>query len=203
MALMVDVGNRPVVGVRLQLEGRSNNRLAIHLQRRASLPESLSLSENANAYLSCDSHSCNLHEKLQVEKKRLFLRLRFSKVIGATLQKAPEWDQFSSLGQFSIKSGGILIAFISKGEQRDHPKPGDVTISSTKYRVARPAPVHTPMLLRFVDTTEMIRGPQDNPGYWVVSGARLSVQHGKLYVHVKYSLLSFVMQSETEASQVL
>ncbi|TKY60485.1 MACPF domain-containing protein CAD1 [Spatholobus suberectus] len=47
----------------------------------------------------------------------------------------------------------------------------------------------------------MLRGPEDTPGHWVVSGARLSVQHGKIYVHVKYSLLSFVMQSETEASQ--
>ena len=90
-----------------------------------SLPKSLSLSDNTNAYLSCDSSNYNLHKKvrwnsllyvftspiesddsvsivtgaqLQVENKCLFLRLRFSKVIGATLQKAPEWDQSSSHG---------------------------------------------------------------------------------------------------------
>ncbi|XP_061346870.1 MACPF domain-containing protein At4g24290-like isoform X2 [Gastrolobium bilobum] len=217
----VDVGNRPVIGLRLQLEGRRSNRLAIHLQHLASLPKSLPLSDNANAYLSCDSYHCNLHKKvkwncfsyvctalvesddslsivtgaqLQVEKKCLLLRLRFSKVIGATLQKPPEWDQSSSLGQFSSKSGGIF-AFISKEGQRGHPKPGDKTIGSTTYSTARPAPVHTPKLQRFVDTTEMIRGPEDTPGYWVVSGARLSVQNGKIHLLVKYSLLSFVMQS--------
>ncbi|KHN17422.1 MACPF domain-containing protein isoform B [Glycine soja] len=222
----VDVGNRPVVGLRLQLEGRTSNRLAIHLQHLASLPKSLPLSDNANTYLSCDSYSCNLHKKvkwnsfsyvctapvesddsvsivtgaqLQVEKKCLLLRLRFSKVIGAILQKEPEWDQSSSLGQFSNKSGGIL-AFISKEGQRGHPKPGDKTIGSNTYSSARPAPVHTPKLQRFVDTTEMMRGPEDTPGYWVVSGARLSVEHGKIYLLVKYSLLSFVMQSESEAS---
>ncbi|XP_027340118.1 MACPF domain-containing protein At4g24290-like [Abrus precatorius] len=222
----VDVGNRPVIGLRLQLEGRRSNRLAIHLQHLASLPKSLPLSDNANAYLSCNSYNCSFHKKvkwnsfsyvctapvesddsvsivtgaqLQVEKKCLLLRLRFSKVIGATLQKAPEWDQSSSLGHFSIKSGGIL-AFISKEGQRGHPKPGDKTIGSTTYSAARPAPVHTPKLQRFVETKEMIRGPEDTPGYWVVSGARLSVQNGKIYLLVKYSLFSFVMQSETEAS---
>lgn len=222
----VDVGNRPVVGLRLQFEGRRSNRLAIHLQHLASLPKSFPLSDNANAYLSCNSYSCKVHKKvkwnsfsyvctapvesddsvsivtgaqLQVEKKCLLLRLRFSKVIGATLQKKPEWDQSSSLGQFSIKSWGIL-AFISKEGQRGHPKPGDKTIGSNTYSAALPAPVHTPKLQRFVDTTEMIRGPEDTPGYWVVSGARLSVEHGKIYLLVKYSLLSFVTQSETEAS---
>jgi hypothetical protein len=47
---------------------------------------------------------------------------------------------------------------------------------------------------------EMMRGPEDTPGYWVVSGARLSVQNGKIYLLVKYSLLNFVMQCETETS---
>ncbi|KAH1135317.1 hypothetical protein GLYMA_05G196900v4 [Glycine max] len=226
----VDVGNRPVVGLRLQLEGRSSNRLAIHLQHLASLPKSLSVSDNSNAYLSCDSYNCNLHKKvkwnslsyvctapvesddsvsivtgaqLQVENKCLFLRLCFSKVIGVTLRKAPEWDQSPSLGQFSIKTWGILTTFISKAEQRDHPKPGDVTIGSSIYSAARLAPVRTPKLLRFVDTTEIMRGPVDTPGHWVVSGARLHVQDAKIYLHVKYSLFSFAMQTETGASQVL
>ncbi|XP_047159268.1 MACPF domain-containing protein At4g24290-like [Vigna umbellata] len=214
----VDVGNRPVVGLRLQLEGRRSNRLAIHLQHLASLPKSLPLSDNANTYLSCDSYNCSWHKKvkwnsfsyvctapvesndsvsivtgaqLQVEKKCLLLRLRFSKVIGAILQKIPEWDRSSSLDQFSIKSGGIL-AFISSEGQRGLPKPGDKTISSNTYSSVRPAPVHTPKLQRFVDTTEMMRGPEDTPGYWVVSGAKLSFEHGKIYLRVKYSLLSFV-----------
>ncbi|KAI4343505.1 hypothetical protein L6164_010844 [Bauhinia variegata] len=221
----VDVGNRPVIGLRLQLEGRSNNRLAILLQHLASLPKSFPLSDNENTYLSCDAYNCSFHKRvkwnccsyvctapvesddsasivtgaqLQVEKKCLFLRLRFSKVIGATVQKTMEWDSSPSLSQCSSKSWGIL-AYISKEGQKGHPKPGDVTIGSTTGSVGRPAPVHTPKLQKFVDTTEMVRGPEDIPGYWVVSGARLSVQNAKIYLHVKYSLLSFVMQAENKA----
>jgi hypothetical protein len=148
---------------------------------------------------SDDSLSIVTGAQLQVEKKCLLLRLRFSKVIGATLKKPPEWDQSSNLGGFNSKSRGVL-AFTPKEGQRGHPKPGDVTIGSTTYSAALPAPVHTPKLQRYVDIMEMMRGPEDTPGYWVVSGARLSVQNGKIYLLVKYSLLNFVMQCETEAS---
>ncbi|XP_004503913.1 MACPF domain-containing protein At4g24290-like [Cicer arietinum] len=234
----VDVGSRPVTGLRLQLEGRGSNRLAIHLQHLASLPKSLPLggyatladnvpvADTAHVYLSCDSYSCNFHKKvkwnclsyictapvesddsvsivtgaqLQVEKKCLLLRLRFSKIIGATLQKPPEWDQSSNLGKSGSKFWDI-ISFISKEGHRDHPKPGDVTISSAKDSIALPAPLNTPKLQRYVDTMEIIRGPGDTPGYWVVSGARLSVHNGKVYLLVKYSLFRFVTQSETNPS---
>ncbi|KAK7291491.1 hypothetical protein RIF29_06673 [Crotalaria pallida] len=222
----VDVGNRPVTGLRLRLEGRKSNRLAIHLQHLTSLPKSFPLSDNANAYLSCNSYSCNFHKKvkwnscsyvctapvesddslsivtgaqLQVENKCLLLRLRFSKVVGATLQKPAEWEQSSSIGRLSRKSGGIL-ALLSREGKKGHPKQGDRGNGSTTFPAALPAPVHTPKLLKFVDTMEKIRGPEDSPGYWVVSGARLCVQNGKIYLLVKHSLLSFVKQSETEAS---
>lgn len=148
---------------------------------------------------SDDSLSVVTGAQLQVEKKCLLLRLRFSKVIGATLQKPPEWDQSSNLGSLSNKSRGVL-AFIPKEGQRGHPKPGDVTIDSTTYSAAIPAPVNTPKLQRYVDIMERMRGPEDSPGYWVVSGARLFVQNGKIYLLVKYSLLNFVIQCETEAS---
>ncbi|KAI9114467.1 hypothetical protein K1719_014695 [Acacia pycnantha] len=220
----VDVGNRPVIGLRLQLEGRRSNRLAIHLQHLASLPKSFPLSDNENSYLSCNSFNCTSHQKvcgnsfayvctapvesddalsivtgaqLQVENKCLFLRLRFSKVLGSTLQSKPEWEP--NLDNLRHRSLGFCGLF-TKEKQNGHPKPGDVTIGSATYSAARPLPVHTPKLLRFVDTTGMARGPEDSPGYWVVSGARLAVQYGKIYLMVKYSLLNLVMQSsETEA----
>ncbi|KAL2342867.1 hypothetical protein Fmac_004152 [Flemingia macrophylla] len=230
----VDVGNRPVTGLRLQLEGRSSDRLAIHLQHLTSLPKSLIFSDHANAYLSCDSSRCKWHKKvkrnsisyvctapvepddsasivtgaqLHVENKCLFLRLCFSKVVGATLNKVPEWDKSSSLDEFSIMSGGteteiqqkgigclaslIKVGFISKVEERGHPKPGDVTIGSGPSWSSRPKPVCMPELLRYVGTEENKRGPKDSPGHWVVSGARLSVENGKICLLVKYSLLDF------------
>jgi hypothetical protein len=39
----VDVGKRPVTGLRLYLEGKRSNRLAIHLQHLCSLPQILNL----------------------------------------------------------------------------------------------------------------------------------------------------------------
>ncbi|CAJ2676763.1 unnamed protein product [Trifolium pratense] len=205
----VDVGNRPVTGLRLQLEGSRSNRLAIHLQHLASLPKSLPLAD-ANAYLSCNSYSCNFHKKvkwncflyvctapvesddslsivtgaqLQVAKKCLLLRLCFSKIIGATVQKPPEWDQYRSNWDFT--------SFITKVGNRNHPKPGDVFISSVPHNVNLPVPINAPKLQRYVDLKEIIRGPQDTPGYWAVSGARLSVHNGKICLLAKYSLLSF------------
>jgi len=199
------------------LEGSRSNRLAIHLQHLASLPKSLPLPDNENTYLSCNSYSCNFHKKvkwncfsyictapvesddslsivtgaqLQVEKKCLLLRLCFSKVIGATLQKPPEWDQSSNLHQSRSKRLGIT-SFIPKNKHRDHPKPGEVFISSVLHAINLPAPVNAPKLQRYVDKMEMVRGPGETPGYWTVSGAKLSVHNGEIYLLVKYSLLSF------------
>ncbi|XP_028770150.1 MACPF domain-containing protein At4g24290 [Neltuma alba] len=216
----VDVGNRPVVGLRLQLEGRRSNRLAIHLQHLASLPKSFPLSDNENAYLSCNSYNCTFHQKvwwnslacvctapvesndplsivtgaqLQVENKCLFLRLRFSKILGSTLQSEPEWEP--NLSKLSHKSLGFCGLLFTREKRKGHPKPGDVTVSSALYPTGPPMPVYPPKHLRFVDTTERVRGPENSPGYWVVSGARLAVHYGKIYLMVKYSLLSLVGQS--------
>ncbi|KAJ1405005.1 MACPF domain-containing protein [Sesbania bispinosa] len=214
----VDVGNRPVTGLRLKLEGTRSNRLAIHLQHLDSLPKSFLLSDNIeNGYLCCDSHSCNFHKKVKwncfsyvctapiesddslsivtgaqllVERNCLRLRLRFSKVIGATLQKLPEWDRSCNLHcQCQVNSGCI---FIVRKRNENEPKPGEVTVGSSSYSFARPSPVNTPKLERFVDTSEVVRGPIHSPGYWVVSGAGLYIQNGRMNLRVKYSLFNFL-----------
>ncbi|KAL2342866.1 hypothetical protein Fmac_004151 [Flemingia macrophylla] len=128
----------------------------------------------------------------------------FSKVTGTVLKKAPEWDLHLGLDELSNTSGGIF-GFISKESkerqwQGDQPKPGDVTIGSGSNYFGRPTPVHTPKLQRLVDTSEIKRGPEDTPGYWVVSGARLFLQQGKLYLHVKYSFFFFAMRTLTQVS---
>ena len=250
------MGNVPVTGLRLRLEGARSNRLAIQLQHLTSLPMGYQLSDNATAYLSCDPCSCNFHRKvkwngfayvctapvesyntvsivtgaqLHVERNCLLLRLRFSKVVGATLKKPSEWDQSSLKKSVSLKwdrnqvylnkspkwyqccglkhwnsafscmSAGCECIFqsnnntIKKRQNHSKPKPGDKTIGSSPFSAQPPAPVlHTPELQRFVDTTEIIRGPEDTPGYWVVSGAGLSVHNGEINLRVKYSLLSLV-----------
>ncbi|KAJ4965764.1 hypothetical protein NE237_017613 [Protea cynaroides] len=222
----VDVGKRPVTGLRLYLEGKRSNRLAIHLQHLSSLPKIFELYDDPNDNFTQNSYDRKYYEKVQwknfshvctapVEsdedfsivtgaqfqvgdygiKKILFLRLRFSTITGATVVKIPEWDGSPGLAHKS----GIISALISSHfttTQKPPPRPADVNINSAVYPGGPPVPVQTPKLLKFVDTTEMTRGPQDTPGYWVVSGARLLVEKGKISLRVKYSLLTVMLPDD-------
>ncbi|KAL0332593.1 UNVERIFIED_CONTAM: MACPF domain-containing protein [Sesamum calycinum] len=221
----VDGGNKPVTGMRLYLEGKRSNCLAIHLQHLSSLPKSFQLrSESAgNNNNSYDrryyekvqwkgfSHVCtapvesdddlSIVSGAQFEVKEsgmrnvLFLRLQFSKVTGATVVKRPEWDGSPALAQKSGIISTIISSHFSTG-QKPPPNPSDININSALYHEGPPMPATTLKLLRFVDTTEMTRGPQDPPGYWVVSGARLVVDKGKISLRVKYSLLAVILPDE-------
>lgn len=222
----VDVGKRPVTGLRLYLEGKRSNRLAIHLQHLSSLPKVFQLDDDPVSNFFRESYDRKYYEKvqwknfshvctapvesdedlsivtgaqLQVEnygiRNILFLRLRYSRVSGAAVTKHPEWDGSPGLAP---KSGLIstLISHHFTAVQRPPPRPADVNINSAVYPGGPPVPVQAPKLLKFVDTTEMTRGPQDNPGYWVVSGARLVVEKGRISLRVKYSLLTVVLPDE-------
>ncbi|XP_058097688.1 MACPF domain-containing protein At4g24290-like isoform X2 [Magnolia sinica] len=219
----VHVGQRPVTGLRLHLEGKRSNRLAIHLQHLCSLPKIFQLdSPIANSPHVLDrkyyepvqwksfSHVCTApiesHEdsivtgaELQVGnyglKKILFLHLYFSRVCDATVVRQAEWDGSQRLAQ---KSG--IVSMLMSGHfttvQKLPPRPDDINVNSAVYPRGPPMPVLASKLLRIVDTTEMTRGPQDTPGYWVVSGARLLVEKGKISLKVKYSLLTVTLPDD-------
>lgn len=220
------MGKKPVTGLRLYLEGKRSNRLAIHLQHLSSLPKTFQLEDDLNGNQSNASLERKYYEKVQwksfshvctapVEsfednsvvtgacfevldnglKKVLFLRLTFAKVLGATPVKSSEWEGSPGLTQ---KSGMIstLISTHFSSAQKPPPRPADVNVNSALYPNGPPVPTQTPKLLKFVDTTEMTRGPQDSPGYWVVSGARLFVENGKISLKVKYSLLTVIPPDE-------
>uniref|UniRef100_A0A7N0T4G2 MACPF domain-containing protein n=1 Tax=Kalanchoe fedtschenkoi TaxID=63787 RepID=A0A7N0T4G2_KALFE len=230
----VDVGKRPVTGLRLYLEGRKSNCLAIHLQHLSTLPKIFQLADDPNGNFRQDSYDRRYYEKVQwknfshvctapVEadddlsivtgaqlqvgnygiKRVLFLRLRFSTVVGATLVKHPEWDGSPGLNH---KSGLIstLIShhFTSTTLTKPPPRPADVVINSAVYPGGPPVPVQASKLLKFVDTSEMTRGPQKTPGYWVVSGGKLAVDRGKISIRVKYSLLTVMPPDEEEYGEL-
>ncbi|TYJ50343.1 hypothetical protein E1A91_A01G199500v1 [Gossypium mustelinum] len=227
----VDVGKRPVTGLRLYLEGKRSNRLAIHLQHLSSLPKIFQLVDDPKGNFCQESHDRNYYERvywknyshvctapiesqeelsivtgaqLQVEnhgfKNILFLRLRFSTVLGAMSIKHPEWDGSPRLAP---KSGLIstLISHHFTTVQKPPPGPADVNINSAVYPGGPPVPVQAPKLLKFVDTTEITRGPQEVPGYWVVSGARLVVKKGRISLLVKYSLLTAILPDEDDIDE--
>ncbi|PIN21227.1 hypothetical protein CDL12_06073 [Handroanthus impetiginosus] len=210
---LVDVGGLPVTGARLYLEGRRSNCLAIHLQHLLSSPGSFQLL-NDSTNKSSTFFDKRYHEKVrwktfshvctapvesndelsvvtgaqfQVKKSGvqdvLFLLLQFSRVTGAVVLRRQEWDCFE-------KSQSGFFSFI--GGQKHARKPSEVNINSAVCRDGPPSPVAVPQFLRFVDTKEFMRGPQDHPGYWVVSGARLVIDKGKISHSIKYSLLEVV-----------
>lgn len=45
--------------------------------------------------------------------------------------------------------------------------------------------------LRIIDTTPMTKGPENAPGHWLVTGAKLTVEKGMISLRVKYSLLNY------------
>lgn len=210
----------------MYLEGKRSNRLAVHLQHLSSLPNIFQLIDDPNGNFRQESYDRKYYERVQwkhfshvctapVEsdeelsivtgaqlqvgdygfKKVLFLRLRFSTIIGALPVKYPEWDGSPGLAR---KSGLIstLISHHFTAVQKPPPQPSDVNINSAIYPGGPPVPTQAPRLLRFVDTTEMTRGPQEPPGYWVVSGARLLVEKGRISLRVKYSLLTAIQPDD-------
>ncbi|XP_073099613.1 MACPF domain-containing protein At4g24290-like [Elaeis guineensis] len=224
---MVDVGKRPVTGLRLYLEGKRSNRLAIHLQHLSSLPQILQFQDNSSSYFPQEPYDRRYYEPVQrrhfshvytgpVEadddssivtgaqlhvrhhglKKVLFLHLHFSTVSNAVLVKNAEWEESLNLVQKSGLISTLISTHFSMAAQKPPPRPADVNINSAVYPGGPPVPVQTPKLLKFVDTTEMMRGPQDSPGYWVVSGAKLHLRRGKISLGVKYSLLTTVLPDE-------
>ncbi|RLN23933.1 MACPF domain-containing protein [Panicum miliaceum] len=223
---MVDVGKRPVTGLRLFLEGRKSNKLAIHLQHLCSLPQIIQLEDDPYNHQTQEydrkyfepigpwkrfSHVCtapvesedlSIVTGAQLEvvnhgfKKILFLRLHFSKACNAALVKNSEWENSPNLAQKSGLISTLISTHFSSVAQKPPPRAADVNINSAVFPGGPPVPVQTPKLLKFVDPTEMMRGPQDSPGYWVVSGAKLNLERGKISLRVKYSLLTAIVPDD-------
>ncbi|XVE48548.1 hypothetical protein DITRI_Ditri01bG0010400 [Diplodiscus trichospermus] len=135
-------------------------------------------------------HSIVTGAQLQVEKsgriKILFLRLHFCNVLGTI--RHSEWDESSGFAPLL----GAVPAFISSRSLRKHPpQPKSHTLSAI-YSGGPPVPNYPPKLWKLVDTAEKKRGPKDPLGYWVVSGARLVVEKGKIALRLKYSLMTAI-----------
>ncbi|MQL85983.1 hypothetical protein Taro_018522 [Colocasia esculenta] len=213
----VSVGRKPVTGLRLCLEGSKRNRLAIHLQHLASLPKVLQPHWDAHvaigppkwqgpeeqdsrwfepikwknfAHVSTapiENTETNIGDLSGVyivtgaqlgvwdfgAKSVLHLKLLFSKVPGCTIRRSV-WDHNPS----------TLLNV-----------PDDASSSSSSDKKAvednKGEPSQTGKLDKIVDLTEISRGPQDSPGHWLVTGAKLGIEKGKIVVRVKYSLLNY------------
>ncbi|XP_024466629.1 MACPF domain-containing protein At1g14780 isoform X2 [Populus trichocarpa] len=128
-----------------------------------------------------------LQKKNHNSKSVLHLRLLFSKVSCFSIVQS-SWAQGSS--GFSQKSGlfSAISTSITGNPVKETPK--TVVVDSSVFPSGPPVPVQTQKLLKFVDTSQLCRGPQDSPGHWLVTGARLDLDKGKISLQVKFSLLN-------------
>ncbi|KAJ4826288.1 hypothetical protein Tsubulata_036906 [Turnera subulata] len=128
-----------------------------------------------------------LHVKKHNSKSVLHLRLLFSQVSDCYITQS-SWAQGSS--GFSQKSGLFSAISTSITGNPAMEKPQAVVVDSSVYPSGPPVPVQTNKLLKFVDTSQLCRGPQDSPGHWLVTGAKLDAEKGKISLQVKFSLLN-------------
>ncbi|ONK58768.1 uncharacterized protein A4U43_C09F16450 [Asparagus officinalis] len=227
----VTSNQKPVVGLRLFLEGRKCNRLAIHLQHLSSLPSMFTTSTSSmSQWQGSEDSSSGFLEPIQWKK--------YASVCTYPVKYDPEWlEKSSSEGVFVVTGaqlitkgnwpkkslhirllfthipycsilrtewartpastshkGSFLTNISTTFTQRDtaaHKHEPPVILNSGVYPDGPPVPIQSRKLLKFVDMAEVVKGPQDIPGHWLVIGARLVKESGKIGLHVKFALLNY------------
>ncbi|MCL7047136.1 hypothetical protein MKW94_028289 [Papaver nudicaule] len=209
----ITVGRKPVTGLRLFLEGGKQNRLTIHMQHLISLPKilqphwdshmaigapkwhgpeeqdsrwfepikwknfshvSTSPIEHHETYIG-DLSGVHIVTGAQLgvwefgAKSVLHLKLLFSKVPGCTIRRSV-WDH-------NPTNTSHINGDCSSSSNSDNKK------ADNSSQIGK--------LTKIIDVTEMSKGPQDVPGHWLVTGAKLGVEKGRIVLRVKYSLLNY------------
>ena len=126
----------------------------------------------------------NAHDSTNI----LHLRLLYTELTGHTVAQS-RWahNTVRLSGKMSFLSKSFAASSGAGAEQR---RPARVHIDSGVFAGGPPVPVGAQRLLKFVETSQVTMGPQDSPGYWLVTGAKLDVEKGKISLHVKFSLLA-------------
>ncbi|XP_024543995.1 MACPF domain-containing protein CAD1 [Selaginella moellendorffii] len=220
-------------------EGKSLNRLSVHLQYLSNLPKILEQHWGTSTYSDAPrwkrsdedprwlehvqwksfSHintapveyvePCIGDEasafivtgaQLQVSDSRtrpvLFLRLQFTRVPGCSIRRSV-WDHMPASSQKSSSTGFFSQFGFSSSVNPQNAQPQRFVQNSAVFSGGPSQSVHGSRLLKFVDINEMSKGIQDEPGHWIVTGAKLDVENGKICLKVKYSLLSLERRQES------
>ncbi|XP_059655321.1 MACPF domain-containing protein At1g14780 isoform X2 [Cornus florida] len=127
-----------------------------------------------------------LHVKKHDSKNVLHLRLLYSKVSDFYVVRS-SWLQCSEHSQKSGFFSAISMSISGNAVREKNPA---VVVDSSVYPTGPPVPVLTQKLLKFVDMSQLCKGPLDCPGHWLVTGAKLELEKGKIFLHVKFSLLN-------------
>jgi hypothetical protein len=209
----VSVGRKPVTGLRLCLEGSKQNRLCIHLQHLTSLPKILQpfwdthVAIGAPKWQGPEEQDSRWFEPVKwkkyshvstapIESPATFIG-DFSGVYIVTGVQLGVWD-FGSINVLYMK---LLYSRLPGCTIRrslwDHsPHDNSRKVVTTGNNNVDSSSGSTEIiagnkLAKFVDMSEMTKGPQDCPGHWLVTGGKLGVEKGKIVLRVKYSLLNY------------
>uniref|UniRef100_A0A0D9VFY6 MACPF domain-containing protein n=1 Tax=Leersia perrieri TaxID=77586 RepID=A0A0D9VFY6_9ORYZ len=237
----VSSSHKPVVGLRLYLEGRKCNRLAIHVQHLSSAPSILgdSLSSSMSEWRESEDIGAGYIEPIQWKsyssvcmskvdynpewhkrvpggggvfivtgaqlvtkgtwsRKTLHLRLLYTHVPNCTIQRT-EWtaapassQRGSFLTTISTTLSSPFMQQSSAAAAAAAPAPAPAALlNSGVYPDGPPVPVQSRKLLKFVDMSEVVKGPHDVPGHWLVTAAKLVKDGGKIGLNVKFALLNY------------
>ncbi|KAG6516057.1 MACPF domain-containing protein At1g14780-like [Zingiber officinale] len=225
----------PVTGMRLHLEGKKNDRLAIHLEHLSQTPTFIGAQPgSATFWRSSDTITGDEGYLEQVQSKKfarvstipvkydplwptkgggtafivtgaqlhviakehynvLHLGLLYTEVRGCIVCRS-QWRRgpsgLSQKSNFFSAMSASLSGGIEKEKQQHQER--EVVVDSAIFPKGPPVPVAAQKLLKFVDTAQLCQGPQHSPGHWLVTGAKLDVEKGKIKLHVKFSLLTSV-----------
>lgn len=127
--------------------------------------------------------------KFDNSKTALHLRLLYSKVSNSCIAQS-SWmrgqsDVSQKSGFFSTISQSIILGGIPDKDDMNK-----VVVDSSVFPTGPPVAVQPTKLLKVVDMSELCRGASDSPGHWLVTGAQLQLEKGKICMHVKFSLLN-------------
>ncbi|XP_057499530.1 MACPF domain-containing protein At4g24290-like [Actinidia eriantha] len=236
----VSTGQKPVIGLRLYLEGKKSNRLAIHVEHLSSVPNIMTFTladpstcrpcqwrgsddyELSNQFLEpvnwkryskvCSSvvkHDPNwiqgekpgvfvvtgaqLISKGKWPKTVLHLRLLFTHLPNCTIRKT-EWTSAPAASRKGSLLENLSTTFTFTQRTDNTPKQLPSALNSGVYPEGPPVPVRSGKLLKYVDTAEVVRGPHDAPGHWLVTAAKLVTEGAKIGLHVKFALLDYEAQ---------
>ncbi|TYI38329.1 hypothetical protein ES332_A02G019000v1 [Gossypium tomentosum] len=225
---------KPVVGLRLYLEGKKCNRLALHVLHLSSLPGIMAFTSSkpsqwrgSDDYKSSDqflepvrwkrySNVCTslvkydpnwlqevsggvfivtgaqLISKGKWPKTVLHLRLLYTHIPHCTIRKT-EWavaPDTSRKGSF-LTNLSMTFSFTQGTAMTGQQKQTPTALNSGVYPDGPPEPIRSKKLLKYVDISEVVRGPHDAPGHWLVIAAKLVNESGKINLQVKFALLDY------------
>ncbi|XP_047312026.1 MACPF domain-containing protein At4g24290-like [Impatiens glandulifera] len=230
---------KPVLGLRLFLEGKKSNGLGIHLQHLSSMPNIMTCRSSFDPS-STTRKPCQWRGSNDYESSPKFLEpvnwKRYSKVCSTVVKHDPKWIQETS-GVFIVTGAQLVCSksilhlrllfthipncsirktewvsappadsrkanilsnlsttftFLTANITDAPPKQHKLeSLNSGVYSSGPPVPVRSKKFLKYVETAEVVRGPHDTPGHWLVTAAKLVSENGKIGLHVKFALLEY------------